>query len=456
LNISCSPPSEPPTVAPSRFLKWRAPLISFFIGQPAVQLLNLITGFLLLRWLDIQEYAMLGIALAFQVTVNQLTDVGFSGSIVALAGPRGQDPDILGTYLRSARYWRTRVQTATLLVAAVAFPLMTWNQTWPPATKALLFGSIALGVVFQGWTMYSSPLLVHHSLRQYYTPQIQSALLRLLLCATLHAAGILPAWVATLISALTVGFTGFSYHRSSRAFIHEPTESLPAANTEMLRYLSPLIPGIIFIALQGQILVGLSAVFGSTQNLAEVSALGRIGQLFLILGAFNSVFIEPYIARISAELLPRRYLQILAVTLSICAATTLIGFTFPQPLLWLLGKNYAGLQAEIGWVVLSGCLAYLGGVLWSMHAARRWIFWWGTINYITTMVVVQSICLAFMDLTQTISVIWFGLFSTTAGLLVHTATGVYGFTQTVNSPSHQKLIPPRDSSAKAHQIQNRE
>jgi O-antigen/teichoic acid export membrane protein len=401
----------------SRFSKWRGPLLSFFIGQPAVQLLNLITGFLLLRWLDVREYAMLGIATAFQMTVNQLTDVGFSGSIVALSGSRGQDPDVLGTYLRSARHWRTRVQTATLFVAAFAFPLVTWNQSWSPTIKALLFGSIALGVFFQGWTMYGSPLLVHRSLRQYYTPQIQSALLRLLLCAALHAVGILPAWLAALLSALTVGLTGFSYRRSSRAFIHEPAESQPAANAEMLRYLSPLIPGVAFVALQGQILVGISSIFGATQNIAEVSALGRIGQLFLILGAFNSVFIEPYIARVSADLLLRRYFQILGVALTICAAITVVGFSFPQPLLWLLGKNYAGLQAEVGWIVLSGCLAYLGGVLWSMHAARRWIFWWGTALYITLILATQIACVAKMDLSQTRSIIQLGVWAAVAALL---------------------------------------
>jgi hypothetical protein len=418
----------------SRFSKWRGPLLSFFIGQPAVQFLNLITGFLLLRWLDVREYAMLGIATAFQMTVNQLTDVGFSGSIVALSGSRGHDPDVLGTYLRSARHWRTRVQTATLVVAAFAFPLVTWNQSWSPTVKALLFGSIALGVFFQGWTMYGSPLLVHRSLRQYYTPQIQSALLRLLLCAVLHEVGILPAWLAAMLSALALGFTGFSYRRSSHPFLNEPIESQPAANAEMLRYLSPLIPGVAFVALQGQLLVGISSIFGATQNIAEVSALGRIGQLFLILGAFNSVFIEPYIARVSAELLPRRYFQILGVALTICAAITFIGFTFPQPLLWLLGKNYAGLQAEIGWVVLSGCLAYLGGVLWSMHAARRWIFWWVSIVYIISILITQFICVMMMDLSQTRSVIFFGLITTLLALLLQASVGMCGLISDRRTP----------------------
>jgi hypothetical protein len=410
----------------SRLTKWRGPLLAFAIGQPSVQLLNLISGFLLLRWLDVQQYAMLGIALAFQTTINQLTDVGFSGSIVALAGARGHDPDVIGTYLRSARYWRARFQSITLLIAVIAFPLITWNQPWSPLSKTLLFCSAALGVFFQGFVMYGTPLLVHRSLRLYYAPLIQSAIIRLLLCASLFTLGLLQSWGAALIASLAIGYSGLRYRRLSRPFINEPYASVPATNSEMFRYLAPLIPGVAFVAIQGQILVGISAIFGSTQNIAEVSALGRIGQLFLILGAFNSVFIEPYIARVSTDLLLRRYILIIAVALTICMATTYVGFVFPQPLLWLLGENYAFLHEEVGWVVLSGCLSYLGGVFWAMHAARKWIFWWGSAIYIITMVATQSISVALMDLSETFAVILFGLFSTTTGLLVHIATACYG------------------------------
>ena len=121
-------PSEPVNCLRSRFAHWRAPLQSFLVGQPSVQFLNLITGFFLIRWLDVSEFAMFGMAFAFQSTVTQLTDLGFSGSIIALAGSRGRDPDVLGSYLRSARNWRSKMQGMVLLIAAIAFPLITWTH----------------------------------------------------------------------------------------------------------------------------------------------------------------------------------------------------------------------------------------------------------------------------------------------------------------------------------------
>jgi len=411
----------------SRFARWREPFLAFLVGQPAVQFLNLIIGFLLIRWLDVNEFAMFGIAFAFQSTITQLVDLGFSGSITALAGARGHDPEVLGGYLHSARYWRSKMQGIVLLVAAIAFPLITWTQPWDNTVKCLLFITVVLGVSFQGWTMYGAPLLVHRALQKYYRPQIHAAILRLVLSAGLYAMGALNAWASALLAALAIGYTGMDYRRSSRAYIREPAQIQPERNEEMLCYLGPLIPGVAFTALQGQILIGISAIFGSTRNIAEISALGRIGQLFVVLGAFNSVLIGPYVAGVPRSILARRYIQILGAAIGAASIIAAVGFLLPQPLLWLLGRNYSGLQSEIGWVVLTGCLSYLGGVMFTMHAARRWIFWWSPVVYITVILISQTWCISTMDLSKTQPVIWFGLITVIVSLLIQSSVGAYGF-----------------------------
>lgn len=414
-----------------RLRKWRRPLLAFAVGQPAEQFLNLLTGFLLLRWLDKEQYAMFGVAFAFQSTVNQLTDLGFAGSIVALAGERGTEPAWLGRYLRSARHYRTRLIGFTLVGAAVVFPLLTWNHPWGAPTKLLLFGAIALGVGFQGWIMYGSPLLVHRRLAAYYRPRIVTAALRLGVSLALFALGWLSGWTAAWLGALNVGLIGLSYRRAARDCVTEPERSDPEANREMRRYLTPLMPGVVFTAFQGQITVAIITVFGTTERVAEVAALGRIGQLFLLLSAVNTVLLEPYIARLPMSLLPRRYGQVLVVAVLLATALGALGFLFPGPLLWLLGSKYVGLEREVGWVVLTACIGYVSGVMWTMHAARRWIWWWGTVVYIISLVVVQSVCAVSLDLSQTMPVLWFGLATSATVLLLQAATGGCGLFQTL-------------------------
>ncbi len=420
-------PSEPVNTLGLRFARWREPLQSFIVGQPSVQILNLITGFFLLRWLDVEQFAMFGIAFAFQSTVTQLSDLGFSGSIIALAGDRVQDPTVLGGFLRSARHWRFKVQSGVLVLAAVAFPLITWGQDWGAMTKALIFGAIALGVLFQGWSMYGAPLLAHRALSAYYRPQIWAALLRLVFCAGLWGMGWLNAWAASLLAALALGYCGMAYRRSSATYIVEPAASEPERNAAMLRYLAPLIPGVAFTALQGQIQMGVIAVLGSTQNIAEVSALGRLSQLFVLFGAFTTVFVQPYVARLPAALLLRRYLQILVSSVFICALLVGIGWMFPRAFLWLLGPNYADLEQEVILSLVTGCIGSVGGVLYVMHAARAWLFWWASVVYISSMLGTQVVCISFMDLSQTLPVIWFGLITTLVALLNQTLLGFYGF-----------------------------
>lgn len=410
-----------------RLQKWRAPLTAFLVGQPTVQLLNILTGFFLIRWMDVEQYAMLGIAFASQTMITQLVDVGFSGSIVALAGSRSREPEVLGGYIRAAKYWRTKTQIFILLLAIVAFPLMTRTQGWSTGTKVLLFITIALGVIFQGWIMYGAALLVHRDIAKYYRPQIVGSAARLVVSAALYWCGFLNAWMAALLGALAIAYNGLSFKKFARPYVREPDQSRPEFHLEMRKYVAPLIPAVIFVAFQGQILIAISAIFGATRNIAEVSALGRLSQIFSIFIAFNGVVLEPYISRISRGLLLRRYLQILASASVLTALMIVFAFHFPAPFLWLLGKNYANLHSEIAWTILSSCVTYLTTVMWTMHAARRWIFWWGTVSNIIILLMVQCICMVTMDLSKTLPVIYFGVITNVVVLLIQIATAVYGF-----------------------------
>ena len=150
-------------------------------------------------------------------------------------------------------------------------------------------------------------------------------------------------------------------------------------------------------------------------------------ELFVLLGAFNGIVIEPYIAKANRSDLPKRYFQILGISIFIASMICVMGFVFPQPLLWLLGSKYQKLRTEVGWVVAGACLSYVGGVMWSMHSARRWIYWWGTFAYIGIILITQVGCLILMDLSTTLGVIYFSLISTLAVMVIHVANATFGF-----------------------------
>lgn len=425
----------------SRWQRWVGLISRFLAGQGTVQLINLITGFLLLRWMSVEAYAQYSVAFGFQSTLGMLIDLGFSGSIIALVGERSTDIEVVGRYVRSARHFRTRLFVVLLPLAAIAFPLFMSKHHWPLLTQALLFISIGIALYFQGWvSFYSTPLLIKQRVNQYYRPQIISAVGRNIFCLILYLASALSSWATAWVNSAVIAINGLLYRKETKNLIAEPVDSDIQANLEMLRYLSPLIPGIIFIAFQGQISVLLITWFGQTRSVAEVAALGRLGQVFLILGAFNAVIVNPYIARLARSYLVRRYLQIVGTATVISIAICVIAFLFPDPFLWILGPKYQNLRTEVSWLLAVSCLNYVGGVMWTIHSARKWIFWWGTIAYIGLLLTTQAICVSVMDLSTTLNVIYFSLITSAVVMLIHIATAAYGFVFGPPKSAHVTLI----------------
>ncbi len=412
----------------SRIKHWAKLLLSFLAGQGSVQVINLLTGFFLLRWLSIDDFAQTSVIFGFQLTVGFLIDVGFSSSITALVGNRFQDKEIVGKYVRAAQGFRNQLFLVIIPLSSLAFYLIATKHNWPLVEQAVLFGSIIVSLFFQGWVgYYSSSLLMNKQISKYYTPQVAGSFARLSICYILHLSSALSAWTNTWINTAAIAINGLYYRYSSENFLIKPEKDDPNISREMFRYISPLIPSTIFYGFQGQISLFLITFFGQTKNIAEVAALGRLGQIFMLLGAFNLIVVEPYIAQVSQRDLPRRYTQIMTAGVLVATGIGIIGFVFPQPLLWLLGPKYQNLQIEVGWVVASSCIYYVGTLAWTMNSARKWIYWWFTLAYIVTVLITQLGGVLLLNLSTTMGVIYFNLISTTAYTVVNVTNSLFGF-----------------------------
>lgn len=428
---------------PSRLRRWGRLLGHFLAGQLSIQAINLATGLLLVHLLPVDQYARFGVAFAFQTTIAMLVDVGFSNSIVALVGRHGSDPKVVGGYIRSAQHYRNRMFILIAAGAAVAFPLVTYHQAWGAPVKAALFAAILSSVFLQRQMMYGAPLLIHRKIVPYYSAQFAGAAIRLALAILLFELGFLTAVTTAWLTTLMIGINGTLYHIQARPLLHEPRRSDPRFNRDMIKLIMPLIPGIVFTAFQGQIAVGLITIFGKTRSIAEVAALGRLGQLFAVFTAFNSVLIEPHVAGLAAPMLRRRYILIALGGCTLALLVTLGAFAFPGPLLWLLGHSYRNLRLDVGWVVAASCVGYVAGLLWVMNAARKFLYWWYTWAYIGIVLVSQIVCVTFMDLSSTRHVIYFMLIGNAATLLAHVAGGVYGLGRTrAHETTDQPALSP--------------
>lgn len=400
---------------------------TFFLGQGLVQVIGLVTGFALVHWMSKEEYAKVGLTFGFQCMTASMVDLGFTASILALVGNRGNDPHVFGAYIKASKYFRLRLLLIVLPIAFLAFCGLAAEHQWDWTTRLILFFCIAVSLCFQGMAAwYGAPLLNRRKLIVSYRIGVIASIFRLLAFIALHFMGALVAASQAICNSLSVFISAVLFQKEARPFVIEPAESDPVIRREMYRYLMPQIPLIIFFAFEGQITLLAISLFGKTDSIAEIAALGRIGQLFAVFSAANGMLLLPYFATVPRFLLVRRYLQILLLVLAGAGIMTAFSFLFPSPLLWLLGKQYAQLQQEVGWMVASACLSLFAGVIGTVNSARKFIFWRANFITITVLITAQVFGVLFMKLNTTLNVLYFSVLLGVVHCLIHSSIFFYG------------------------------
>jgi len=401
---------------------------SFFVGQGALQGIQILTGLLLIRWMSVESWAQFGLASGFQLTMNTLMDLGISSTIIPLIADRRDDCNLVGRYVRSTKHLRDRTFLILAPFASIAFCAITYRHHWGWHVILLLLASVLMTLYSSGhMSCYSAPLFLFGRLRAYYIPQTLTGVVRLASYVACRLAGVLNAWVAALLSAVNVTINGALLERKSRNYLKWPEHEDPSTDREVLQYILPAIPAIIFAAFQAQISLFLITIFGNTVSIAQVAALGKLGQLFSVLMTFNVIVVEPYVARLSRERLLPTYLGFVALAVLCCLPVTFVAFATPQLFLWLLGPKYEGLQRAVGWVVFAACINYLAGLMWIMNRARKWIFWSGTILEIVLVLAVQIAFIVLVGVRSTQQAVLFTFASSFCYVATHGYVAIYGF-----------------------------
>ncbi|QCR22607.1 lipopolysaccharide biosynthesis protein [Pontibacter sp. SGAir0037] len=398
--------------------KWVKVLGAFLLGQGAIQFVQLLSGFLLIRWLTVEEYAQYSITFAFQSTAQMLVELGFSGAIVALVGPKIHNKEVIGEYIKAGKYYRNRLFIIVGLICLIVFPLLNFHHGWPLYITCILLCSILFNLFFSGLSAYyTTPLRMHKRLKDLYSVELKSSLGRLSVLGLLALFSGLNAWIAAILSSLTLWYNGRAFKEKAGVLIAEPETSSQAARKEIYSYIKPVIPGIIYSAFSAQIALFIIGVFGKSESIAEVGALGRLGQLFLILNAASSILVAPFLARQSDKVLVKRYLNIMAGATVLATGIAAFAYVFPEPLLWIIGSKYAHLEKEVGLLILNSCIMMLNVLMWDMNCSRKWIWTWIPIVSISSNIVLQVVLVFCMDLSTTYNVLVFSIILSSFNLL---------------------------------------
>jgi len=395
--------------------------------QLIAQALSVVTGLVLLRWLDVSQYAQYTVAFGFSTTLIALVDLGLGAAVMPLMAQHRDDPEQLGAYMKAALSLRRRIAYVVLPTSAGAFYLLASHHHWGLPDQLALFASIITVVVARATLdYYSLPLFIHGKYGVYYGAQSGSSVIRFVTTACFHVARALTGWTASAITSVSVAMTGLANRRGSRAFVAAQERVDPDCTRNIVRLALPAMPSVIYVAFQGQITVFLIAALGGTTSIADVGALNRFSQLFAAAAALNAVLIGPRFARLPRDELMSKTILVLVTAALLGAMLSAAAFVIPGPFLLLLGHSYRSLRAETGWYILGGSIGTVAGILYAITTARRFNWWKPILVTLPLGVAVEAAAAILIDLNTPLHVGMFNVLSASFAIVWGSAAFIYG------------------------------
>jgi len=404
-------------------LNYRIKILSRFISaQLLVQVLGLVSGILLVRTLDQQQYAYFTIANTMQGTMNVLADSGISCGLISIGGKIWQDRYRFGQLINTAMQLRRYLTAIAIVVIA---PILLWMliSNGASITYAVFITVVVLvGTHFQLTTSVLGVVpRLHLQINKVQNLALIFAISRLILLSINYFV-FLNAAVAIFTASIAFGLQYFFIHRWVANSFEKEVPVHNEYQSSLLKIVRYQAPNTIFFCVQGQLTVWLISIFGNTQNIAEVGALGRLGVMFSIIGAVMNGIVLPSFARCQSVIQLRyRYFQILYICCFFGACLVTITAFFPGELLWILGGKYAHLKNEVLLIVISAVLNLISETMLSINVSKGWVqYYWLNIPC----VLFVEYCLIYyieLDLTSTYGVLLFGALSLIPGIIFSSA-----------------------------------
>ncbi len=342
--------------------------------QALVQALGFLAGIVLVRALAPAQYGYYTLAVALVGVGNVLAELGVANAVMALGGRLAD----------GRASWRALVDDAHSLqgVLAAIVPVILL----PPFVillrhqHASMAQALALVVIGASCAVLSVRITIAQSVARLAghvaIQQKADLATNLARVAMLGLAAL--AWLdATSASAINLAAAagGFVFWQ---AYLRRELGAATGARGTHMRALRDSVwrqaPNCIYYVLNGQLAVWLVSVFGSAEKIADVGALGRLGAGFAIILSVVSTLVMPFFARTeqSAQL-EAGFVALNAFFATLLGLLAGAALLLPIPILWVLGPHYAGLHAELIWMVLATALTAWSGALYSVACARGWV-----------------------------------------------------------------------------------
>lgn len=344
-------------------------------AQAIVQGAGLICGILVIRFLPTQEYALYTLANTMLGTMSILADGGISTGVMALGGKVWMDREKSGVILATGLDLRKKFAVISLMIASpvLMYLLLRHGASW------LFVLLITASLIPAFFAALSDSLLeiipkLNQDILVLQRNQITVSIGRLLLSAI--SLFLFPfTFIAILASGIPRIFGNIRLRKIADVFADKYQKPDSETRKEILKIVKRILPLSVYYCLSSQITIWLISLLGSTLSIAQAGALGRLVMMLTLFSILFTTLIIPRFSRLpnSSAILLNKFLLIHLGLIILCLGIVLTVFIFPSQILFVLGKNYAGLQYELLLNIIAGCVGMISGVSFSLCTSRGYI-----------------------------------------------------------------------------------
>ena len=304
----------------SKIFEWGMLISVMGSAQMMIQGLGLLSGFLIVHMLTTEEYAYYTLAYTMFGTLVALADAGISNGVLAHGAKNWRDEQALGKVVVTGIALRRKF---ALISLAVSFPILFVLLTRHGAAwQFSLLILLALGPTFYASLtedLLEIPSKLHQDILTLQKNQLVANGGRLVFLGiglfalpwaamAILANGLPRIWANIQLRKIAEKFTDFSQPEQAQI------------RTDILKMVKRALPGAIYYCLSSQLSIWLISIYGNTESIAQIGALGRLAAILTVVGAMFSTLIVPRFARQPerAAGLLRSFFLVMAVLVLIC------------------------------------------------------------------------------------------------------------------------------------------
>ena len=424
----------------AKLIEWGRLITITGTAQIAVQALGFAGGVLVIRILPTQEYALYTLANTMVGTMLLLADGGIATGVMSQGGRVWQSRERLGSVLATGLQLRRKFATISLLLAlpALLYLLRHHGASWLMAifiTGALI---PAFFTTLSGTLLEIAPKL-HQNIVPLQRYQVESSVGRVVL---LSLSLIIFPWagLAILVASLPQVWSNWRLRKLTKTYADDTQAVDPLVRQEILAKVKRLLPDALYYCFACQFAIWLISFYGSTAAVAQIGALGRLAVALSLFTVLFSSLILPRFARLpdQASLLFQHFTRLVIGLLGLSAAIVAGTWLLATPILWVLGKQYAGLQVELTLMMVGKCLSMAASLIFLLCTSKGWII--NPLISIPLGIISTGLGVYFFDFSSLQGIFRLDIFVALVQLLMHTAYGIFKIRQLARATTKASAI----------------